>query len=137
MNTVFADTCFYIALLRPVDDLHLPSKEFDRGYRGLYVTSEYVLIELGNWFAETAQRQVFVELARCLRAEPRTTVVPADPSWTARGLDLYATRLDKQWSLTDCISFEMMRHHGLTDALSADRHFTQAGFHAVLAEGVL
>jgi hypothetical protein len=69
MKTVFADTCFYIALLRPVDDLHLPSKEFDRGYHGLYLTSEYVLIELGNWFAETAQRRVFVELARRRRVE--------------------------------------------------------------------
>jgi len=134
MTTVFADTSFYIALLRPVDDLHLPSKEFDRGYHGFYLTSEYVLIELGNWFAETAQRRVFVELARRLRAEPRTTVVPADASWTAQGLDLYAGRSDKQWSLTDCISFQMMRQHGLTDALTADHHFTQAGFNAVLAE---
>jgi uncharacterized protein len=45
-----------------------------------------------------------------------------------RGTDLYNARSDKGWSLTDCISFEVMREHGLTEALTADHHFTQAGF---------
>ena len=42
------------------------------------------------------------------------------------------TRLDKSWSLTDCISFEVMRSAQATDALTYDQHFEQAGFRALL-----
>lgn len=47
------------------------------------------------------------------------------------GFDLFAARPDKAWSLTDCISFGVMRERGLSDALTADHHFEQAGFRAV------
>jgi predicted nucleic acid-binding protein len=60
-------------------------------------------------------------------------ILPATPEWVARGLSLYGQRLDKHWSVIDCVSFEMMRDHGLTEALTADHHFTQAGFQALLA----
>jgi predicted nucleic acid-binding protein len=53
----------------------------------------------------------------------------------ARSLALYGQRMDKHWSFIDCVSFEMMREHDLTEALSADHHFSQAGFHALLAAG--
>lgn len=118
MKTVFADTSFYIALLRRVDELHLKCVAWDRQYHGLFLTSEFVLIELGNYLAETAQRQVLPEFIRRMQADPRTIILPADSFWIAQGLDLYARRCDKEWSFTDCISFEMMRRHNLTDALS-------------------
>jgi len=41
---------------------------------------------------------------------------------------------DKEWGMTDCISFIVMEDHGLTDALTADEHFQQAGFRALLRE---
>jgi hypothetical protein len=47
------------------------------------------------------------------------------------GLDLYATRLDKGYSMTDCISMQAMRREGLTDVLTNDRHFEQEGFRAL------
>jgi hypothetical protein len=47
------------------------------------------------------------------------------------GFELFASRADKSWSLTDCISFAVMTERGLSDALTADRHFEQAGFRAV------
>jgi hypothetical protein len=50
-----------------------------------------------------------------------------------RGLDLFAGRSDKNWSLTDCISFVVMQDEGLTEALTGDSHFEQAGFKALLA----
>lgn len=49
-----------------------------------------------------------------------------------RSIKLYASRPDKQWSLTDCISFEVMRREGITEALTGDHHFEQAGFVALL-----
>lgn len=133
MNLVFADTSFYIALVRPDDENHQGSLEFDRHFGGQYLTSEFVLIELGNWLADPRNRGVFLEIARVLRSDPRTTILPATSEWVARGLTLYGQRLDKYWSFIDCVSFAMMRDQGLTDALTTDHHFTQAGFHTLLA----
>jgi hypothetical protein len=50
----------------------------------------------------------------------------------AKGVQLYAQRPDKEWSLTDCISFVVMTQEGIFDALTGDRHFEQAGFVALL-----
>ena len=60
------------------------------------------------------------------------TVVGHVPAAYQAGFDLFANRPDKDWSLTDCISFGVMTERGLTEALTADRHFEQAGFRAVL-----
>jgi predicted nucleic acid-binding protein len=49
-----------------------------------------------------------------------------------RGLRLFFDRPDKEWSLTDCISFTVMRDHKIVRALTADRHFAQAGFAVLL-----
>jgi predicted nucleic acid-binding protein len=133
VNRVFADTSFYIALVRPDDENHQGSLEFDRQFSGQYLTSEFVLIELGNWLADPRNRGVFLEIARVLRSDPRTAILAATSEWVTRGLALYGQRLDKHWSLIDCVSFEMMRDHGVTDALTTDHHFIQAGFHALLA----
>jgi predicted nucleic acid-binding protein len=48
------------------------------------------------------------------------------------GIELYRLRPDKDWSLTDCISFVVMAKRGISAALPADRHFEQAGFTALL-----
>jgi predicted nucleic acid-binding protein len=61
-----------------------------------------------------------------------TSIIPCGSELFHRGLSLFAARLDKEWSLTDCISFSVMKEHGLTDALTDDHHFMQAGFKVVL-----
>lgn len=136
MNRVFADTSFYIALVRPDDENHRRSMDFDQTFSGQFLTSEFVLIELGNWLADPHNRGVFLEICRVLRTDGRTTIIPATSEWIARGLALYGQRLDKHWSLIDCVSYEMMRDHGVSDALTADHHFNQAGFNAILATGM-
>jgi uncharacterized protein len=60
-------------------------------------------------------------------------IVPATRELVQQGIDLYLNRDDKNWSLTDCISFVVMQDQQLTEALTADRHFEQAGFVALLA----
>jgi len=47
-------------------------------------------------------------------------------------VDLFAQRQDKDWSLTDCLSFVVMQDEGITQALTGDKHFEQAGFTALL-----
>jgi uncharacterized protein len=61
-------------------------------------------------------------------------VIDTTNKWFAKGFIHFRSRLDKDWGLTDCVSFVLMKEYGLTDALSADRHFVQAGFRALLLE---
>jgi predicted nucleic acid-binding protein len=74
----------------------------------------------------------FLALVDGMRASPRISIVPLDSALLERGLQLMAARLDKDWSLTDCISFVVMQDAGINEALSGDRHFEQAGFRALL-----
>lgn len=77
------------------------------------------------------KRALFVDFLTDLRANPQFTIMPPDEELFEKGLELYAHRLDKGWSLTDCISFVVMQRAGVTDALTGDHHFEQAGFRAL------
>jgi predicted nucleic acid-binding protein len=133
VTDVFADTSYYIALLNRLDVDHGKATTFRHGYSGRYLTTAFVVIELGNWLCRTAQRPLFVRLVDALGADPSTTVLPGteDPA-SERSYPFYRNRLDQEWSLTDCISFEVMRQMRITHALTADHHFEQAGFFALL-----
>ena len=75
---------------------------------------------------------MFVRLVEDYQNDPDCALIPAAESLWNAGLALYSERPDKQWSLTDCISFVVMKEQGLTEALTADHHFEQAGFAALL-----
>jgi predicted nucleic acid-binding protein len=86
----------------------------------------------GRCLAETDGRHIVRNLLADLEADPRVELVLPEPVLWRRGVDLYADRPDKEWSLTDCLSFVIMKDRGLTDALTADHRFIQAGFPALL-----
>lgn len=132
MNTVFVDTSFYVAMLSPTDRFHASALEWVRSYAGRTVTTEQVLTETGNWFAACGDRGPFVALLESIRADPKATVIWSDRGIFDAAIALYAARRDKEWSLTDCFSFVVMKKDGLTEALTADHHFEQAGFKALL-----
>ena len=132
MRIVFADTSFYVAALSPRDVNHARAEAVGRGFRGRVVTTEYVLLEVATFFCEAAHRAVFFGLLQTLQKDPEVTIVPASADLWQRGVALFAARPDKDWSLTDCISFVVMQERGITDALTADHHFEQAGFVALL-----
>lgn len=73
-----------------------------------------------------------MSLLKHLKSDPLIEIVPPTLALFDMGLALYADRPDKQWSLTDCISFVVMRQHGLSEALTGDHHFEQAGYRAML-----
>ena len=131
MTPVFADTFYFIALVSPADAAHARAQEYaalvDR-----VVTTEWVLLELADGLSDTDNRHLFTVIRTGLYANPLAEVVPLDTGLHERAVALYAERADKEWSLTDCVSFLVMRDRGLTDALTADRHFEQAGFVALL-----
>ncbi len=131
--TLFADTFYFMALLNRKDRAHSKAKEISRG-SGRFVTTEWILTELADAMASRAKRQRFIDLYRLLEADPQVDVVSFDEEFFSDGIELYAARPDKDWSLTDCISFVVMQQRGIMDALTGDRHFEQAGFRALMRQ---
>lgn len=132
MSAVFGDTSFYFALLNPADAWHKAAVVLSRELDRPVVTSKFVLLELGNALARTTSRQTFVELVEALRADSQISIVPSSARLWADGFELFGRRNDKHWSMIDCSSFAIMKDRGLSDILTSDRHFEQAGFHMLL-----
>ena len=131
MTGAFADTVYFAALNNRRDALHALASEFEQIIE-VIVTTEFILVETATFFLRPGDRYRFSNLDAALRANPNVTIIPASADLYARGLDLFAARPDKSWSFTDCISFEVMTELELTDALTADEHFEQAGFRVLL-----
>jgi uncharacterized protein len=132
MRTVFADTFFFLALLDSREASHSAAIQYSTDPQLRIVTSEWVLTEFGNAYSDPRDRPDFVSLYRTLTKHPRVKIVPADSQLFQRAINLFADRPDKAWSLVDCLSFLIMRDEGLTDSLTGDHHFEQAGFTALL-----
>jgi predicted nucleic acid-binding protein len=132
MSAVFADSFYYFALLNQTDSHHHKSIAATLSLSGRIVTTDWILTELGDGMSAPANRTAFVNAVAQLRADADVLIVPFSAALRDQGLALFATRPDKEWSLTDCVSFVVMEQEGLTDALTGDRHFEQAGFRALL-----
>lgn len=130
----FLDTAFVQALLNKNDQYHgiakLRLNEL-RTAKEVWIT-EAILIEIGNALS-VAHRAAVRFINQCY-ATPNIHVVPVDTKLLNRALDLYDERADKEWGLTDCLSFVMMSDQSLTDAMTPDRHFLQAGFRALMRD---
>ena len=131
MTTYFADTFFYLALINPRDASHEVVSRFARTDAIRVVTTQFVLLEIGDSLAGSGGRRAFQPLIETLTKDRRTRVVRLSQGLLEEGVELYTSRPDKGWSLTDCTSFAVMRRMRLRMALTGDRHFEQAGFEVV------
>ena len=131
MSARFADSFCYLALLNRRDVSHDKALALSERLGGGTATTAWVLTEVADALSDAGQRGAVVRLVETLRADPGCLIVPVSEDLFERGWDLYAHRPDKNWSLTDCISFVVMRQHEIAEALTADRHFEQAGFAAL------
>ncbi len=129
--TVFMDTFALIAWINTRDTAHQPVKSYLNAYSGIIVTTEWVLLEFADAFSASSTKRYAVEAIKRIHRLPMFVVVGFEPSVHQDGFALYEARSDKDWSLTDCISFTVMKQRGLSEALTADHHFEQAGFRAV------
>jgi hypothetical protein len=128
----FLDTFWVQAVLNRTDTYHLAAVRWLPRVEAAQVwTTEAVLTEIGNALSALARPQAADFIARCY-ATPSIHVVTVSTALFERALALYTARSDKQWGLTDCISFVVMEDENLRDALTGDRHFVQAGFNALL-----
>ena len=132
MSRVFADTAFFVAFVNPRDAWHTLAMETGEHLNGTVFTTDYVLVEFGNALCASRDRHLFTEFVAFMRGELRFEIIPASPELLEAGFTLYSERPDKNWSLTDCISFALMKERNLANALTTDHHFTQAGFNVLM-----
>jgi uncharacterized protein len=134
---VFIDTSFFIALLNSNDSDHPQAVALqiqltaEKVYK---ITSEYVLLELGDGLSRLRFRHLASQLISFIYQDSSFEVIPSSTQLFKQSLSLFNERPDKEWGLTDCSSFAIMRELNLDVALTADHHFQQAGFRALLLE---
>jgi hypothetical protein len=131
---MFLDTAYLGALFIPNDQWHPAARKWSLKLRPPLLTTDYVLLELADGLARQEWRGIADRIIRSLQNNPSVRIVPQSRAVFERGLALYRERHDKHWSLTDCLSFVVMWDEGCTEALTADTHFAQAGFAALLRE---
>lgn len=133
MKVVFVDTGFWIARFKPNDTQNARAAEVTNLLGPVrLLTTEMVLTEFLAAFSAVPLRAAAVNAVRVIAANPNVEVVAQTSIQFREAFDLYASRPDKEWSLTDCASFNLMKERGLSEALAHDQHFEQAGFVALL-----
>lgn len=132
---VFLDSSFAIALSSPTDSHHHAAQRIAAYYQlpgARVVTTRAVMLEIGNALSRTRFRAATAALLAHFESDPNIEVIPLSEELFGEAARLYRDRSDKEWSLTDCVSFIVMWERGIVDALTADRHFRQAGFRPLL-----
>lgn len=136
-RTVFLDTSFIIALENRDDAHHQRARTLDEELLcegATLLLHDGVLMEIGDGYARMNRRAKGIALLSRLTNEQGYQIDSVSSDVMQQALSLYESRSDKEWGLTDCVSFVLMESHGVTDALTADVHFQQAGFRALLLE---
>lgn len=137
MKAVFADTFYWAALTSPGDTYHSRAAHYSRSLQpDKLITTDDVLDEYLAFFADARQSGCTQagNMVEQLLENPGVLVIPQSRELFLSGFELYRARPDKGYSLTDCISMQIMRREGLTDVLTNDRHFEQEGFRALFRE---
>lgn len=131
MSVVFADAFYFVARLNRRDQHHERVLKFSRDFRARILTSDWVLMEVADALAKSACRDRVRDFILHLRGTTACEIVPASRELLDRALELYHQHADKEWTLTDCVSFVIMRERNVTKALTGDQHFEQAGYAAL------
>jgi predicted nucleic acid-binding protein len=132
MTPVFIDSSYLLALVLTDDQDHQAALNWRPSPGRRSLTTEYVLLEVLDGLSAAKVRDIGLRTVELLRANSTVEIIPASTSLLEEGMQLFGSRRDKDWGITDCISFIVMGRHGIREALTADHHFEQAGFVALL-----
>jgi len=136
-RTVLLDTSFVVALENRDDPLHATARQLDQELlqeNAVLLLHWGILLEIGDGYARLGRRSKGIELLARFEQEQGYEVYPLTDDVMRQAATLYRSRRDKEWGLTDCVSFALMRELQVTHALTADVHFRQAGFVAMLLD---
>lgn len=131
VTAVFVDTAAWIALLDTSDRLYLQAHQVMRElgqHKARLITTEWVFVEVADALSAPAYRTKIVAFIREMRRSSVLHVLSLSQTLLDAGWALYEQRPDKEWSLTDCISFAAMAQERLTSAFTSDHHYEQAGY---------
>ena len=134
MRKVFADTLYWIAVTKPRDEWHDASLAARKRLgEVILVTTDDVLVEFLTALRKgPVLREKAVQVVRAILGNPNVKVIPHSRKSFLEGLDLYAQRQDKEYSLTDCISMNVMKSESIQESLTNDDHFEQEGFRVLI-----
>lgn len=122
------DTGFVMAVVNDQDQYHPTAVKLANQFRNYpMVITDAVLLEIGNALARRFKTKA-IDIINHFYDSDEVILIHVTPALLRRGFDLYRTYHDKTWGLVDCISFVVMREMGITEVLTLDRHFAQAGF---------
>lgn len=134
LRATFVDTLYVAALVNERDEHHEKANRLVEEYDNLpLITTDAVLLEIGNGLARNFKKQAIEVIEETFNSS-RIELVRVDESLFDKGFELYKSHADKTWGLVDCISFVVMREQRITDALTSDKHFVQAGFRALMLD---
>ena len=136
-RTIFVDTGYLVALLDPRDRLNPRALEVVKALAkegAALLTTDAVFLELGNYFARGPLRAHCSKWIRALRVAQGWEVLQLERALLLHAEERYTSHADKNWSLTDCHSMEVMRARGLSEVATPDAGFAQAGFRCLLRE---
>ena len=129
---IFLDTGYFVALFTPDDRLHERAAAWSLQLNEPTLVTEYILWECVNAFSRPKDRASAHALMAQIQSDPDCELIHASLDLFSAGLQLHRARPDKEWSLTDCISFVVMQKERIREAVTGDKHFEQAGFVALL-----
>jgi predicted nucleic acid-binding protein len=134
-STIFVDTVAWLALVNKSEDLHDAARAVRDQLikqKTKLITSDFVVVEIANALARLPLRGVALKLIDFIKTSDTVELVTITPELFEKAFQLYSSRQDKEWGLTDCTSFVVMEKLRITQAFTADRHFEQAGFSTLL-----
>lgn len=132
-DNMFVDTSGWAYYLDRQDPLHTEVEALVQrtiAQRRHLVTTNYVITELVALLSSRYHlpRQQVIKAINAIKTDPSVEMIYIEQSLDDKAWSLLETRPDKEWSLVDASSFVVMQHYGMTEALTTDHHFTQAGF---------
>ena len=131
---IFVDTWFFVALINKRDQYHQKALELSEEFENSpLITTDAVFLEVGNALSSNYKNEA-VELMEYFLESDDVEVVRLSPDLFDEALNLYKKHQDKSWGLVDCISFVVMKRYEVTQSLTFDRHFIQAGFQALMKQ---
>jgi len=124
---IFVDTGAFLARHLARDQYHERAVAAWGRIRGRIATSNLVLAETFTLLGRWADYVFAAGRARVILASAALSVLRAGSEEESEAVDLFEKYADQRVSYTDCVSFVLMRRHGIERAFTFDRHFEAAG----------
>lgn len=131
MKNVFVDSLYWTAIVKPNDPWREAANQAKQQLDDtILVTTDEVLTKFLAALSKGGPnlRKTAVKMVRAILSNPNVRVVPQSRDSFLAGLKKYSERQDKDYSLTDCISMNVMEEQGINEVLTKDHHFKQEGF---------